>query len=160
MAAVALSEVLNAGRRGDGEVDRLAARVGQPAQRLVGQLDEAVPVRAPLREALEDRPRTQTCADALDEALSLESRDKARGRALREVVRLGELAYRDRPRALEHADQQLRRTVDRPRAILTMWNDRSIQSATSTGVKRGTVNLVRPLRIFVSYRRGDSGGCR
>ena len=130
---VLLREVLDAVDAGDGEVDRLAARVGEPAEARRRELDERRRGVA-VRVAEEDRPGGQPAAVAepLHEPLALERRDEPRGRALRQAGALGELADRGRLRGFDDAHEQLRRAVDRLGAgrvssHLTSWNDCSTE---------------------------------
>ena len=111
---VLLREVLDPVGAGDGEIDRLAARLGEAPQRRLGELDERAGAVA-AREAEQDGPGPQPAAVAepLHEALPLERGDEARGRALRQSCSLCELADGRRPRRLDDAHEQLRRTVDR-----------------------------------------------
>src|SRR6266508_6489369 len=112
MAAIALGEMLDAGRRRHGEVDRLARGVGEPAQRFARELDERPAGNAALREPQQDGPGLQAPC-ALNQSLSLERGHEPRRRALRQPAQLGELADRERPGALDHADEQLAGPVDR-----------------------------------------------
>ena len=126
---VLLREVLDPVGAGDGEVDRLAGRVGEAAEARGGELDEGLR-RVAGRVAEEDGPRAEPAAvaEALDKALPLQGGDEARGRALREAGALGELADRRRLGRLDDADEKLRRAVDRLGAgglgrHLTWWNE-------------------------------------
>src|SRR5205085_328154 len=74
VARVALREMLDTERRRNTEVDRLAARLGEPAQRRRREVDEVGFGDVALREAEQHRPGPQAPAagDALQEALAPE----------------------------------------------------------------------------------------
>ena len=113
MARVLLREVLDAERRRDAEVDRLAGELGERAQGRERELDEAH--RSVLmREAEQHRAgRDAPVAGALHEPASLERADQSRGGRLGEARARRELADPERPVRFDDADEQLRRAVDR-----------------------------------------------
>jgi hypothetical protein len=91
---------------GDGEVDRLTARVGEPPETRLRERDESLGSIA-ARVAEENRSGAESSAgsEPLDEALSLEGADEARGRALREAGTCGQLADRRRLGRFDDADE-------------------------------------------------------
>ena len=115
MPAVPLGELVDAKRRRDGEVHRLAARLGERVEMVVRELHHGdVGLRA-LREAEQDEPgRTGPRSPS-------RCRRPWRSSAAtsREVVLFGssvefhELADTEQPRALDYAHEQLCRPVDR-----------------------------------------------
>jgi hypothetical protein len=74
VAAVDLGEVVHAVGRGDGQVDRLAAALGDGLERDLGQLDEMALDAAALGEAQDRGARLELAALAglVDEAVALE----------------------------------------------------------------------------------------
>ena len=130
---VALGEVLDAGRRRDREVDRLAG-LASASQRsaLVRELGEVRVGHAALREAQQHRPGAQAAADALDEPLPLERRDEARGRA----TSAARPPSASSPTESGRGDSTTRTSscaarsiacvpFERGQVALTMWNDGS-----------------------------------
>jgi hypothetical protein len=112
---VDLGEVVDAGRRGDGQVHRLLAGLRERLERLVGQLDEVALDAAAVREP-QDRGaglELAALADLVDEAMALERGQQPRSRALGQVGGLGELAQAHRRLALEQAGEHLAGAVDR-----------------------------------------------
>ena len=115
MPAVALGELVDPERRRHAEVHRLAGRFRQRVEMLVREIDQRDVGLGVLSEAEEDRsgPHRAAVAVALEEALPLE-RGKEPGRgALGQLGGLGELPDSERSRALDHAHEQLRGSVDR-----------------------------------------------
>src|SRR5262249_35480108 len=151
MRGVLLRKVLDAVDAGHGEVDRLARRVGEPAQARRGKLDERRGDVA-VRVAKKHRPGCQPAALAHtpDEPLALERRDEPRGRGLRETGARRELPDGRRLRGLDDADEQRRRAIDRLGAgclwHLTLWNARS------TGILWPARANVKPCREAVETR--------
>ena len=118
MARVLLREVLDAERRRHAEVHRLAGQLGERLQRGPGELGEALAGVA-VREPKQHRPRRDAAvAGALDEATAFERAYEPGRRRLRQPAAGGELADRERSVGLDHADEELRRAVDRLRACL------------------------------------------
>ena len=115
MPAVALGELVDPERRRHAEVHRLAGLFCERVEMLVREIDQRDVGLGPLCEAEEDRPgpHRPAVAVALEEALSFERGEEPGRRALRQLGGLGELADSERPRALHHAHEQLRRPVDR-----------------------------------------------
>ena len=115
MAAVALGQLVDAERRRDAEVHRLAGLFGKCVEVLVREIDQRDVGLGPLCEAKKDgpRPHRPAVAVALEEPLSFERGEEPGGGALGQLCGLGQLADPERPRALHHAHEQLRRPVDR-----------------------------------------------
>src|SRR5207245_11082788 len=88
----------------DGEVDRLAALVAEPAQARPGERDERLRgVTACVAEEDGPRPESSPCAEPLHEPLPLEGAHQPRGRALRQPGARRELADRRRLGRLDYA---------------------------------------------------------
>ena len=85
MTAVALVDLLDAERRRDGEVHRLAREGGEPVERGGREPDEVALVETALGETDENRAGTDARARSvpLKETLPLQRADEPRGRALR-----------------------------------------------------------------------------
>ena len=114
MPAVALVEHLGRLRGGDAEVDRLAARPGEPVEGAGRERDEVAARRLPAGVGAENGARREHAAGvAPDEPLPLERRDEARGGALRQATAIGELSHGRGLRGLDDVHEQLRRAVDR-----------------------------------------------
>src|SRR2546423_1596987 len=73
--------MLDAAHGGDGEVDRLAAALGEAAERLVGDGRQVGVAEVPAREAEQDRARGEaaTRSVALHQALAFEGPDESGG---------------------------------------------------------------------------------
>jgi len=85
---------------------------------LAGELDERHVGLVPLSEAQEDWAGADGSAVrvTLEQSLALERGQKPRGRALRKLARVGQLADAERPRTFDYANEQIRSPVDRLRS--------------------------------------------
>ena len=119
MAALDLSQVLDAARPGDGEVHGLAADPGHRLERRLGELDEVAVDDAAVGEAQDRGAGADLPARAVaaHEAVTLEARDQPAGRALGQLGRDREVADAERLLAVEHQGEQLGGPVDRLRAV-------------------------------------------
>ena len=112
--AVPLGELVDAERRRDAEVHGLAGLLRERVEMVVREVDQRDVGLGALGEAEEDRsgPHRAAVAVALEQSLPLERGEEPGGRALGQLGGLGELADSERPRALDHAHEQLRGPVD------------------------------------------------
>ena len=84
VAAVPLSEQLDAARCGNAEIDRLAAFPGKAFERVGRELDELrlACLATCVAHEHRSRPKLPAAGDALDQPLALEGAEEPRGRAL------------------------------------------------------------------------------